>query len=437
MKYLKIYLQVLIFISVSFNTENTFSFDFFLQTVDSNAKYTIFDIDCADSANCISLSRKNGQYHRIRHTTDRGLTWFDSFIQPDTGKFPMDLYDISYPDNDFAYVSCDSGIILKTSNNGKEWERIFIDSNKALNKIFMLDRALGYSLSNYGKSLYKTKDGWKTHNIISLPDSFLLGRTDMQIFDEGIIYIYSPIIEGGNIFITYNDGISWSVRKTPKLAYWIKTYFYNRQIGWALGAISFGSKNYYYIYKTEDSGQTWKLQSEILNQRNYNDICFTDSLNGVIVGNFELIMLTTDGGNSWKENEIPKYANPLSYNRIVFPSKSSAFITANLGVIKKWDKSLTSIFSSSEAKNLKPIIYPNPVQSGDEINIDIAGFEHGNSSFFICDILGKQLTTADYQYLSIDTKTITFTFARNVKPGVYLINLTIHKKRFNEILVVY
>ncbi len=437
MKYFKIYLQLLIIISLLFKTEVTFSFDFFLQTVDSNSKYHIFDIDCADSANCISLSRTNGQYHRLRHTTNGGLTWFDTFLQTSTGKFPIDLYDLSYPDKDFAYVSCDSGIILKTTNNGKEWERIFIDSNIALEKIFMLDKDLGYSLSNSGKYIYKTHDGWITNNIISLPDSFLLGRTDMQIFDEGIIYIYSPVIEGGYIYITYDDGISWTVRKTPKLAYWIKTYFFNKQIGWVLGETSYGFKNYYYIYKTEDAGQTWKLQSEILNQRNYRDIYFTDSVNGIIVGNFELIMLTTDGGNTWQENESPKNANPLSYNQIIFPSKSTGFITANLGVIKKWDKSLTSISSSSDAKSLNPIIYPNPSQSGDLINIDIFGYEPGNISFFICDILGKKFEEKDYDILTIDTKSIKFRIKENVLPGIYIVNLLFNKKNYFEKLVIY
>jgi photosystem II stability/assembly factor-like uncharacterized protein len=55
-----------------------------------------------------------------------------------------------------------------------------------------------------------------------------------------------------------------------------------------------------YIYKSEDGGESWTAkESGSIDTEDYNHIHFFDSDNGVAVANNDVIIVTTDGGETW------------------------------------------------------------------------------------------------------------------------------------------
>ena len=71
------------------------------------------------------------------------------------------------------------------------------------------------------------------------------------------------------------------------------------------------------ILKTEDAGETWKLQyqNDNLDQPALFDIWFKNSKEGFAVGAYGLYLKTSDGGNSWEE----VYQESLEDMEIGFP----------------------------------------------------------------------------------------------------------------------
>lgn len=98
--------------------------------------------------------------------------------------------------------------------------------------------------------------------------------------------------EHGHI-ITSNDGIAWLQSDVPVQATLTSVFFYNAQLGWAVGHDAT-------ILHTKDAGLTWQVQQykpEL--EKPFLDIVFKTPLEGVAIGAYGLFSRTTDGGETW------------------------------------------------------------------------------------------------------------------------------------------
>lgn len=100
----------------------------------------------------------------------------------------------------------------------------------------------------------------------------------------------------GTIIRTTNGGEEWSVLNTGISTFIYDVFFWNENIGWAL-SFPFTPPFIAKILKTTDSGESWKVEDYPESFIVFRTICFLDSLNGFIGGNY--IAKTNDGGISW------------------------------------------------------------------------------------------------------------------------------------------
>ncbi len=102
------------------------------------------------------------------------------------------------------------------------------------------------------------------------------------------------------------------------------SFFPNDEYGYGVG-------NYGLILKTSNSGFTWVKQNSNTT-KNLNAVFFTDSLNGYIIGESGRVMLTSNGGKSWSRADAGTTNNLL---KIYFTDKKQGYITDNKGTIYK------------------------------------------------------------------------------------------------------
>ena len=116
---------------------------------------------------------------------------------------------------------------------------------------------------------------------------------DIKALSNGRII---TIGERGHLLISDDNGQSWQQKLVPTQALLTKLFFYNDNIGWAVG-------HQQTILNTSDGGDTWTLQrsSDNLDQPALFDIWFKDMLNGFSVGAYGLYLQTSDGGKTWHE----------------------------------------------------------------------------------------------------------------------------------------
>jgi photosystem II stability/assembly factor-like uncharacterized protein len=125
--------------------------------------------------------------------------------------------------------------------------------------------------------------------------------------------------ERGTILLSDDSGKSWRQVSTPVQVSLVAVQFVNAKTGWAVGNLGV-------VLHTADGGETWSKQLDGIQaaaivaqsvstpeeqtaaQRLVNDgpdkpflnLYFEDELNGYIIGAYNLIFKTSDGGKSWQ-----------------------------------------------------------------------------------------------------------------------------------------
>lgn len=95
----------------------------------------------------------------------------------------------------------------------------------------------------------------------------------------------------GLILHTEDGGITWETQhQSPDEALW-SIFFLDENLGWSVG----WSK----IYHTDDGGDTWETQNFPSVTGDLTDVFFMNPDTGWIVGTYQIVLKTTDGGNTW------------------------------------------------------------------------------------------------------------------------------------------
>ncbi len=99
--------------------------------------------------------------------------------------------------------------------------------------------------------------------------------------------------ERGHILISTDNGGSWQQAAVPTRAALTGVYFFDANLGWAVGHDSA-------ILRTEDGGATWELINWAPeDEAPFFDVWFADADNGVAIGAYGTYYATTDGGDTW------------------------------------------------------------------------------------------------------------------------------------------
>lgn len=191
-----------------------------------------------------------------------------------------DLYKISFTSNNIGYVLADSGLILKTTNEGKTWKTMQIGISMWFTSFCFSDDNIGYVVGTNGIIL-KTVDGGNTWKPLS----------------SGTIYHFTAVL------------------------------FVNTNIGYVIGGNLFSDVGI--ILKTTDGGNTWNDLSSRISSKWLYSIYFIDANTGYLVGDSGTILKTTNGGDSW--TNLPSGTNKV-LGSVFFTSENTGFASGGNNV---------------------------------------------------------------------------------------------------------
>lgn len=153
-----------------------------------------------------------------------------------------------------------------------------------------------------------TKDGGTTWHSIYLSNNFLIDTIGSMLGGSNF-YQYNPdiLFAGGlmnNIWCSHDDGEHWKKANVTSPPGSPNSYFFDPANGIS---VSFG------IYKTTDSGKTWKSVYKTDDFAfTFKILQFTSLKTGYAAGgvafdatNFGLMVKTTDGGDTWQQINYP------------------------------------------------------------------------------------------------------------------------------------
>lgn len=275
-------------------------------TVDGGATWTAHAIGMANSSNAIEtiefFNEMEGRVIGFGHiwtTSDGGQTWIDHLN-----------YDIkSYGEHANSWINLntcfivnDLPSILKTTDNGSNFEQLTHETDYNYNCVFFIDTLNGIVAGHeqgYGNTnaiIRYTSDGGNTW-IDAEIDS-----TALSVFDIELTQVNELIASTETKFLKSLDGgHSWTTFVT---GYWMKIS--KIEILPSQTILIAGSGGM--IIQSQDSGETWEMVFEGFGDYPLLDFKFTSNLTGyMLIGeNYGIgnLYKSTDGGYSWTKIEI-------------------------------------------------------------------------------------------------------------------------------------
>ncbi|MFZ1322372.1 MAG: T9SS type A sorting domain-containing protein [Ignavibacteria bacterium] len=361
------------------------------------------------------------------------------------------LHDVKFI-NEKTGWACGDGIILKTTNKGKEWiAQPHLATNKALYSISPVD-SLTVFCAGFFDTILKTTNGGSTWDTLrngpfgqgtSFEGTFFLNKdtgwicgslgTILKTTNGGSSFEYSSIFWGytkdmyfinadtgllcgdfGGIFKTTNGGDNWDRKTIP---YWNGIGDF-RKLSVIDDQYVFVTEDGRRVFKSTNFGDTWDSIGYIQGA-NQPYVCRFSSLNtGWVGGTFGQLYKSTDAGGTWRienTNNDQRYVGAMYF----LNDYEGWIVGGNTKILYTTTGGLTFIKNptSGEIKEFKLFQnYPNPFNPSTNIKFNIA--KSGFVKLRVYDISGKQVGDLLNEKLVPGSYEYTFN-AKNLPSGVY------------------
>ncbi len=216
-------------------------------------------------------------------------------------EFIAKLQDISFIDSSKGFAIA-SGYILKTEDGGTSWETDIWDDTYWFNDIDFYDSLSGIAVGMCdeffnctGGIVFKTTNGGE-----SWDNLYTGGYFDVYGFFSHCYVSRDIEFIGGrdNILKSTDGGNTWNENYLGFYTQIYDIFFIDNIDGWAVGYPST-------ILKTIDGGETWNTITYETDFRIYKNIWFLNDAMGFITDSENGLLKSTDGGLTWSETNYP------------------------------------------------------------------------------------------------------------------------------------
>lgn len=436
-----------IIITLSITFQNFFLRAETWKIIEPFKEYTnIQDLDAINDSTFIVVCSQllDGSHFDIRLTTNKGKSW--DIVYKDLSVPSAVKPKITYASEQMCFVNTQSGIFLKSKDEGKTWEKIELSRDSVYSPVFTDDEnGILYvrGINNYNiYHYYYTTDSGNHWKKIDIPDEYYFKPMQMYFFNINSIIGYYWDVDEGQKIVRIEDSLrTWTEYDAPKDLFNIT--FYGEYNCWGTGlAQNMEGKNKQVIYYSDDGCKTWRtLRDTVDNSTQLQIIDFADSQNGICSGVPYALLRTTDGGITWFKDELegyPKETQGLAYadfeiSRFI---NNKTAIGYKSGIIQDtmFILDLTSTAVREEREDNKSImVYPNPIQIGNRIEFILSSESDPIEEIKIYDlenklILSNKLISNIKNKIGIDVSSDFFKSS-----GIYIVqfhfkNIIVSKK---------
>lgn len=215
----------------------------------------------------------------------------------------------------------------KTDEQKKGWVIKDSGTSNSLTDVFFLNSNIGWAVA--GRHILRTTDGGNSWT--RSPETGDCSLMSIFFTDAKSGYAVGSYTASSSAVVlkTTNGGKNWQKKflRTEPATYarFDYVHFVNKNTGWIFG----GNGDWDgFIYKTQDGGNSWKLQFIHINM-GFNDGQFVDTNTGFALTSKSLIVKTSDGGNIWRVNNLPEIRE--SYGATNYFGFSLYFLNPNIG----------------------------------------------------------------------------------------------------------
>ncbi len=272
-----------------------------------------------NSLSCINFSDVNngwavGASGLIIHTSNSGKNWSSQ-----TSGITTDLNSVFFVNNLTGWAVGVGGKIIKTIDGGIIWTLQTSNTTQILYSVKFADLNNGWAVG-MSDAILRTTDGgttWTDQTCSVIPNLMSLSLLNKDTaYASG--YSGSSI---GRVIKTVNAGATWT-SQTISSATLYGIFFINSEKGWAVG--NTGS-----IYNTINGGTNWTTQSSNISD-NLLSISFINDTVGWAVGMNGAMVYTQDGGLTWI---VKSSGTTVNLKNIYFRNSYRGWLCGNSGKV--------------------------------------------------------------------------------------------------------
>jgi photosystem II stability/assembly factor-like uncharacterized protein len=359
----------------------------------------------------------------VLRTTNAGSNWE---IQPANAGSAV-LYDLTFISRTTGWIiSLDSvyrTAILHTTNSGLNWNKTYYpDSTLSLSTIFFVDGQTGYVSGNNGMIYKTTNNGlnWNSCYIDTTSCLYLFPKKDIYFVNAQTGYTVGGALDIQGLFtFTTNGGSSWYSKCIAPEPLNMILYKGGEKIFLMGGDFDLGS----IVCVSTDFGENWIYEPTD---------CFGNAENFAFrtpgevwaalgfVGGFAVNLDSMKPGSRWQCITAPQ--NILIYD-VEFLSEEIGYAFGNGGTILKYNPAVIGINGNQNTVSDQYALhqnYPNPFNPMTKLK-----FQMSNKGFVkltIFDMLGKEIVTLVNEDLNEGTYNFEWN-ASNYPSGIYFYKL--------------
>lgn len=218
---------------------------------------------------------------------DSAKTWNSTLIKEGANITSQGMY---FYDNNVGVTISKNLTSYVTTDGGETWTKYVHGGGDGFNNIYCKNEKECFIIGKTGR-IFHTMDGGK---MWTWQDLYMTGLSNMTFPSQDIGYVISNDI----LLMTADGGKTW-IQKTNKHGGTIMD-FVTPQIGF-VGFVP----NVAYLAKTTDAGDSWVVRTNKTYRENVNPYSFDfrNESEGLVTGKGNLLLYTTDGGQTWEIKE--------------------------------------------------------------------------------------------------------------------------------------
>ena len=272
-----------------------------------------------DDLNGYAVATTDGS---ILKTTDGGITWKRVW----TGG-ASSLYNVYMMSTDTIFVCGSGGLLNRSIDGGNSWQDMNPPTTEILYDITFIDSEIGFACGFNGVMLRTTNTGstWT-----SIPSGTTNRLWDLDFVNDSVGYACGWF---GTILKTTDAGLTGNSVAPVKTVSFQSVHFLDELVGYACGSATT-------IMKTTDGGLNWTTQLTT-GSEGLNYICFRSATHGWAVGTWGAFYTTNNGGTTWTSQAILGNGTGAHFYCGAYLSNSAAYIMGTQFIYKSTDNGAT------------------------------------------------------------------------------------------------
>lgn len=381
--------------------------------------HTLSRVHFIDSL-CGWITGQNGVF---MYTSNSGSTWTQQ-LTGTTGEIPdlfvrtaSDIWAIEfhYPIDDTSWYGTN---IFHSTSGGLQWSSQRFDY-ALFRTIAFQDSLIGFLGGSYGM-IAKTTDGganWKLVNegTFENKDRWPIYKIRFYSKDFGMA-VAGQLDVFGIVWKTTDGGESWISSKISGDPLFDVVFFDSLHILCAMGDLESSGAGF---LRSLDGGESWTFENTTIWGEPTTFAFRTPNECWVPMGTAGICLRTTNEGTTWENIGLPQQVPVYD---ISFPNNRTGYMVGHNGTLFKFNSNVLAVNYQNMREQTYTLVqnYPNPFNGSTSFFYRLA--ERSHISITIYDILGRQITNIQNNFMESGEHTVTWN-AENFPSGVYMYRL--------------